>query len=171
MQTLSDVVRDTVNQFVKDGLLFTGLDVSNKVKETLSFARHSEVSELVRLSFCSEIEPSGYARTPINVTLKDGSSRTAMLYHSLSDAWDLDNKYDAQKRAQVTVKVTPVTAPVPAIVSSNGTINLTVDPLKVKVTHVNPVPVVTVQATSAPVPPAQAWAQLFNSTPSLFPLK
>lgn len=154
MKTLDDVVRETVQQFVNDNLLFTGLDVSNKVKESLPYARHSEVSDLVRLSFVSEMEPSNYAKTPINVTLKDGSVRTALLYHPLADSWDLDNKYDSQKRAQVTVK--PSSAPVPATVSSNGTVTVT------PVTPAIPAPT---------VPPAQAWAQMFNGTPSLFPLK
>lgn len=160
MKTLDDVVRETIQQFVKDGLLFTGLDVSNKVKETLPFARHSEVSELVRLSFVSEIEPSGYAKTPISVTLKDGSQRTAMLYHALADSWDLDNKYDSQKRSQVVVK--PVPAPVPATVSANGTVTVA--------------PVAAPLPAPAPTTVAQAqvrdqWAGLFNASPSLFPHK
>lgn len=161
MKNLDDVVRETVEQFVQDGLLFTGLDVSNKVKESLPYARHSEVSDLVRLSFVSQMEPSGYAKTPINVTLRDSSVRTALLYHPLADSWDLDSKYDSQKRAQVTVK--PGTAPVPATVSSNGTVTVT-PPLTALPL---PAPVVVV----TPVAPAQAWSQMFNSQPSLFPLK
>lgn len=160
MQTLNDVVLDTVRDFVKNGLLFTGLDVSNKVKEVMPFARHSEVSEAVRSLFCSEMETQGYARTPINVTLKDGSTRTAMLYHSLSDSWDLDNKYDAQKRSQTTTKPSPAASDASAALLPNGTINVNALP---------PAPALITPA--APVPPAQAWAQLFNSQPSLFPLK
>lgn len=161
MQTLDDVVRVTVQQFVKDGLLFTGLDVSNKVKETLPFARHSEVSELVRLSFVSEMEPAGYAKTPIDVTLKDGSSRTAMLYHALSDSWDLDNKYDTQKRAQTTSKPN---AAVPATVSANGTV--TVKPAPIPTPVAAPAPVAVVQSQARDL-----WAGMFNSQPSLFPRK
>jgi hypothetical protein len=164
MQPLDDVVQYTVQEFVKNGLLFTGLDVSNKVKEDLPFARHSEVSELVRNSFVSEMEPLGYAKTPINVVLRDGSVRTALLYHPLADSWDLDNKYDAQKRAQVTVK--PVTTVVPATVSANGTVTIMSPATSVTV----PVPAPAVVAPT-PVDPAQAWSQMFNSTPSLFPLK
>lgn len=162
MQTLDDVVRDTVKQFVTNGTPFTGLDVSNSVKLTLPFARHSEVSELVRLSFVSEMEPNGYAKTPINVTLKDGSTRTAMLYHALADAWDLDNAYAASKRAQVAAK--PTAAPASVSVSANGTVTVSA-PKGLTVSA----PAVTV--APSPVPPAQAWAQMFNSTPSLFPLK
>lgn len=164
MQTLDNVVRETVQQFVKDGLLFTGLDVSNKVKETLPFARHSEVSELVRLSFASEFEPAGYAKSPINVTLSDGSTRTAMLYHSLADSWDLDTKYGDQKRSQTAVKpnaVKPVA--VPATVTANGTV--VVKPVS---------PAMPAPAAAPVVTQAQArdlWAGMFNSQPSLFPLK
>jgi hypothetical protein len=160
MKTLDDVVRDTIQEFVKNGLLFTGLDVSNKVKETLPFARHSEVSELVRLSFVSEIEPSGYAKTPISVTLKDGSQRTAMLYHALADSWDLDNKYDSQKRSQVVVK--PASIPVPATVSANGTVMVKPAPATIPA----PTPVTVAQAQAR-----DQWAGLFNSSPSLFPRK
>lgn len=161
MKTLDDVVRETVQNFVLDNLLFTGLDVSNKVKETLPFARHSEVSDLVRLSFVSEMEPSSYAKTPIDVVLKDGSKRTAMLYHPLSDSWDLDNKYDAQKRAQITVKPNAV---VPATVSANGTV--TVTPVAAPAAIPAPPPAVVVQAQARDL-----WAGMFNSQPSLFPRK
>lgn len=156
MQKLDEVVTEVVRQFVKDGVLFTGLDVSNKVKETLPFARHSDVSELVRLSFSSEMETNGYSRSPIDVTLKDGSTKTALLYHLVSDAWDFDNKYDSQKRNQVSARpVTPV-VPVPATVSANGTVTVT--------------PAATIPVTSTPQI-RDLWAQLFKSQPSLFPRK
>lgn len=161
MQTLEDVVDSVIESMVQDEVLFTGLDVSNKVKETLPLARHSEVSELVRQKFQSHIEPFSYAKTPINVTLRDGSVRTALLYHPLTDAWDLDNKYDAQKRSQVANKpaVASNTAPVPASVSANGTV--TVSP-----------PASAMKSPVIPtLSPAAAWAQLFNSQPSLFPRK
>jgi hypothetical protein len=161
MQNLDDVVSETVRQFVQDGLLFTGLDVSNEVKKTLPFARHSEVSELVRELFVSEIEPSGYAKTPIPVTLKDGSVRNALLYHSLADAWDLDAKYDSQKRTQVAARPSTVAPVTVASVAANGTVTVT--------------PTATVSTPTAPaVTTAQlqakdAWANLFNNQPSLFP--
>lgn len=166
MQTLENVVRSVVQSFVKDGLLFTGLDVSNKVKETLPFARHSEVSDLVRLSFVSEMEPFSYARAPINVVLKDGSSRTAMLYHALADSWDLDNLYDVQKRSQVAVK--PANNQVTGVsVAANGTVTVSSPtPIVLK----TPVPS-TVATVVAQAQARDLWDQMFNSKPSLFPRK
>jgi hypothetical protein len=167
MKYLDDIVRDTVEQFVQDGLLFTGLDVSNKVKEEFPYARHSAVSDLVRGSFVSHMEPCGYAKTPISVTLRDGSVRTALLYHPLADSWDLDNKYDVQKRAQVSVN--SVTTPVLATVSSNGTVTVSANQVTVAAPSVAAAPVVP--PPPPVVSPAAAWSQLFNSQPSLFPLK
>lgn len=103
---LDDLVLSVVQEFVKNGMLFTALDVSNKVKENLPQTRHREVRDLVRNLFALEIEPAGYARTPITVTLNDGSSAEALLYHSLQDYWDLDTKYDTQKRNQESLRLT-----------------------------------------------------------------
>lgn len=158
---LESVVRSVIQDFVNAGELFTGLDVSNKVKLTVPFARHSDVSELVRKLFVSEVEPAGYGRTPIDVTLADGSQRTAMLYHSLADTWDLDSKYDAQKRSQSSFK--PVQAAQAAVQQA-------------QVQAVPPVPsTATVSVTvTAPAsnPNARAmWDNMFASQPSLFPRK
>ena len=38
MNNLSDVVQKVISDFVESSMLFTALDVSNKVKETLPFA-------------------------------------------------------------------------------------------------------------------------------------
>src|SRR5574337_395821 len=110
MLNLDDVVRTVVQDKMGQGELFTALDISNKVKESMPFARHRDVRDLVRGLFTTDIEPSGWARTPINVTLENGDQREAILYHPLSDSWDLDNKYDAQKRNQSSVKPSPATS-------------------------------------------------------------
>lgn len=162
MNTLEDEVRSVITGFMNSGELFTALDVSNKVKLTFPFARHREVRDVVRSLFATFIEPAGWSRTPITVTLADGSTAEALLYHCLSDTWDLDNKYDAQKRQQgtlqqVQVVVQPATptvvnAVVPAATPSAA----------------------PVSAGDPSLTPAQAndrWLQLFNSQPSLFPLK
>jgi hypothetical protein len=153
--SLDALVSEVILEFIKGDALFTALDVSNKVKETSPFVRHREVRELVRAAFAAEIEPSGYARTPIAVTLSDGSTTEALLYHPLADSWDLDSKYDAQKRGQAAS--TPIAAP-PAV--ANPVVNVTV-------------PATVTPAPSTPVPPPARvlWAQLFNSHPSLFPRK
>lgn len=151
MSNVKDEVLNVVLNFLSSGEMFTALDVSNKVKETLPFARHREVRDEVRALFVTNIEPQGWAKTPITVTLDDGSTAEALLYHSLVDSWDLDAKYDAQKRAQTSarpnsfVTTTPVPPPAPPVVA----------------------PVV------APPPPKDTardqWSQLFGSKPSLFP--
>lgn len=168
MKSVDDLAREIVADFVKNNVLFTALDVSNKVKETMPFARHREVRDVVRDMFCTDIEPSGYARTPITVTLGNGSTAEALLYHSLVDSWDLDNKYDTQQRAQGTAKPAPVvTLPVtitPPSTSAPATTGVLAATVVIK-------PKAAVAA--APVVPAARvlWDQLFGSVPSLFPRK
>lgn len=161
MNTLDNEVRSVVQGLMSNSELFTALDVSNKVKMTFPFARHREIRDLVRGMFTTDIESAGWARTPITVTLPDGQKTDALLYHPLGDAWDLDNKYDAQRRAQGTVQVT---APAPVSTSLSSVV------LPTTTTAVPP----TTPAATATLTPVQAkdrWAQLFNSQPSLFPLK
>jgi len=149
MTTLHDTVLDTVREFVRDGAMFTALDVSNKVKEKMPHARHREVRDEVRGMFQLEVEGSGYARTPISVTLADGTSAEALLYHLLSDSWDLDAKYDAQKRASVSNYVVAATPPAMPIATATSPI-------------------------AAPVPaptPHDLWSKLFQTQPSLFARK
>lgn len=160
MNTLENEVRSAVTNFMNNGELFTALDVSNKVKLTFPFARHREIRDMVRGMFTTDIEPVGWARTPITVTLADGSTTEALLYHSVSDAWDLDVKYDAQKRSQGSMQSqSPVQSPLTLPV-------VTVAP--VTQTTAAPAPVVP-QLTQAQA--KDRWVQLFNSAPSLFPLK
>lgn len=170
MVTLEDVVDKLLAQMTASQELFTALDVSNAVKTELPLARHREVRDLVRVKFASHIEPAGYARTPIQVTLNDGSSVEALLYHPLVDSWDLDSKYDAQKRSQSAVNPTPsrslaaqaagvVVTPIPGLPSP-----VTPHPMPKIVSASNPV--------AAPVVPSNAraaWDQMFQSQPSLFP--
>jgi hypothetical protein len=167
MNSVDSVVSAVVKDFISAGILFTALDVSNKVKETLPLARHREVRDLVRGMFLTEIEPAGYARTPINVVLDDGSMTGALLYHPLSDSWDLDNKYDSQQRAQKASKPTQYSNPT----------TITVNPVAATATIASQVPVnVTVPAvTSQPdpvvLPTRYLWDAMFKSQPSLFPRK
>lgn len=157
MKSVSEVVESVVKDFIANSVLFTALDVSNKVKETCPFARHREVRDQIRNMFGSDIEPLGYSRTPITVTLADGSTTDALLYHSLSDIWNLDLKYsDQQRKASTNVAPTPVSTPVATV------------------------PVVTITASvSSPVTAnpvvaksfLDSWKELFKSAPSLFPKK
>jgi hypothetical protein len=156
MASLNDVVLSVVKDFISNDMLFTALDVSNEVKKTMPFARHREVRDVVRSVFLSDIEPESYAKSTIQVTLPDSSTVDAILYHPLADTWDLDNKYDAQKRAQSTarpfsqtVQTTPTAPVVQTIVSP-----------------AQPAPVVVAPPTLSA---KDAWANMFNSQPSLFP--
>jgi hypothetical protein len=169
MSTLEDVVRSVVEDFIQRGELFTALDVSNKVKETLPFERHRSIRDVVRALFVNEIEPKGWARSPITVMLSDGTQQEALLYHALSDSWDLDNKYDQQKRSQVAVNKTAVAVAAVATTSSPlSNVNTTCG--------IAPMPgaaTITVSATTpVPMPTARdLWKQLFDTQPSLFPTK
>lgn len=179
MNLVDSAVRSVVQEFVRDGVLFTALDVSNKVKETLPLARHREVRDLVRMLYTSEIETAGYARTPITVTLENGDTAEALLYHSLVDSWDLDAKYDAQKRAQ--------TAKQP-VASVQVALNTLLDPTNLSAPIPNlpalmkPHPMPKVVAAPVVTPPVSAptpanassralWNNLFKNQPSLFPTR
>lgn len=170
MSTLDQEVRLVVEYFIKNGELFTALDVSNKVKMVMPFARHREVRDIVRASFATDIQTAGWARTPIQVTLEDSSVAEALLYHPVSDTWDLDSKYDMQKRAQAALHL----APLPTI--TTPTISVVV-PVVASGTTVIPVLAASIP-TSAPVTKAvvqaqvrDQWAAMFSSAPSLFPRK
>ncbi len=173
MATLQDTVRTVVDELIDNDELFTALDVSNKVKSQLPNARHREVRDVVRNIFTTEIATKGYARSPITVTLDNGTTADALLYHPLSASWDLDNLYDQQKRQQKSFN--PVAAAAAAVSAASAT---PVAPLSstATATVIAPMPgtaSVTLSAT-APVPMPTArdlWNQLFATQPSLFPTK
>lgn len=177
MTTLNDDVRQVIDSFMTSGELFTALDVSNKVKLTNPFARHGEIRDVVRDLFSSVMQPASWAKTPIQVTLADGSQREALLYHPLSDSWDLDEKYDAQKRAQVSVKPGPLVSTLTAVPSGNGWCGTPApgQPVIVQGSAVlKPVGSQPKALPAAPVkdlPAKDKWAQLFDTQPSLFPRK
>lgn len=148
MSQLENTTLEIVREFVKTETLFTALDVSNKVKETIPQARHYEVRDYVRSLFQTEMSPNGYTSTPIHVTLPDGTPTTALLYHHLADSWDLDVKYDAQKRTQTTSRPQAPVAVAPPVV----TVNVPVPPV-------------------VPQSPRDKWMSLFNSQPSIFAKK
>lgn len=148
--TIEKEVRSVVEGFVKNGEMFTALDVSNKVKLALPFARHSEVRDIVRDLFTNELQNDGWARSPIQVTLPNGTQQTALLYHLLSDSWDLDTKYDTQKRQQAALR--------PGV-------NHSAAPASTPAPVAAPVAV----ATPSPLPTRDQWDAMFKSQPSLFP--
>jgi hypothetical protein len=180
MSTVEDVVRSTIQDFVRDGVLFTALDVSNKVKETLPLTRHREVRELVRAAFATDIEPASYARTPITVKLDDGTTAEALLYHPLADSWDLDAKYDDQKRAQTanrpTASVQTLQA-VAAVIANPANLSAPISNLSSLLTPAPKVVTVPPALTKAAPPTVSSavtssralWDSLFQNQPSLFP--
>lgn len=162
MATLEDTVRSVVEGFMNNDELFTALDVSNKVKAQLPHARHREVRDAVRAMYQLEIETKGWARSPITVTLDDNTTAEALLYHPLSDAWDLDNKYDTQKRQQTSLNPAAVAAATVAAASA---------PVASVSTPAPSSATVTVSAL-VPMPTARnLWNNLFATQPSLFPTK
>lgn len=151
MKTLEDAVKEVVSDLVSSDTLFTALDVSNRVKQDFPFATHRDIRDEVRKLYSTDIQANSYGRTPITVTLKDGSNADALLYHPLSDSWDLDTKYSDQKRnalAQVKAVASVPSNPIPAP-SHNAT-----------------VPAAVPQSSSSA---RQLWSQLFGTLPSLFP--
>lgn len=175
MSQIANEVALVVRDLVSRSELFTALDVSNKVKEKIPGARHREVRDVVRELYNSEMVNVGYTSTPINVTLADGSVREAWLYHSLVDAWDLEEKYDSQKRQQVSTRPV-VGGPAPVVSASGNVVNLADDgSVQVQpVTNVISQPVVNQTVTPVTVTKVSArdaWAHMFNSQASLFPRK
>lgn len=160
MANLEDTVRSVVQDFINDGTLFTALDVSNTVKQTLPNSRHREVRDVVRDLFCSDIETQGWARKLITVSLENGDTAQALLYHPASDTWDLDTKYDAQKRAQTSFR--PVAAAQATLAQAVAA--------QTSAPASTPAPVSA--PAPAPMPNARTlWDQMFQTQPSLFPVK
>lgn len=198
MQFNDDVVLEVIQKFVQNNELFTALDVSNEVKKSFPSARHRVVRDIVRFNFITHIEPHNYAKTPITVNLEDNTTAEAMLYHPLEHSWDLDTKYDAQKRAQTSTQIA-VNNSLPAMFSDQMASVLSVDMLKSTLNSAENVTKsldtvknidttfknidTTLSVTKSldtvkdPFTTAlnnnarQLWSSLFDNKPSLFPRK
>jgi hypothetical protein len=162
MASLEDTVRSVVQDFINAGTLFTALDVSNTVKQTLPSARHREVRDVVRGMFTSDIGSQNWARTPISVNLDDGTTADALLYHPLSDSWDLDNKYDVQKRAQKSFRPVAAAQAVLAGAQASAVVSANLPSVSAPVSIPAPVPMPNARTL---------WDQMFQTQPSLFPAK
>jgi hypothetical protein len=74
------VTARVVDEFTSAALLFTALDISNAVKQTLTDARHREISPIVRDIF--ERKGMGaYTQTMIDVMAQGSKPAKAYLYH------------------------------------------------------------------------------------------
>jgi hypothetical protein len=103
---LRGVTQRVVDLYTKGGFLFTALDVSNAVKQTLASVRHREVSPLVRELFDKGWMGEDYEQTLIDVVAEGRKPAQAYLYH-LSGA-DIAAGYGPDKRSQLAIP--PVTA-------------------------------------------------------------
>lgn len=90
------VTARVLDRFTASAMLFTALDVSNAVKESLPDVRHRDISPLVRQALDrGALGP--YETTEIDVNA-GGKTVQALLYHLPSQAPDL---YDEKMRSQL----------------------------------------------------------------------
>ena len=82
-EQLLAVTKRVVDKYTFEALLFTSLDVSNAVKQTLPTVRHREVAPIVRTFFDDAVMGDTYTRTLIDVMAGGarGKKAEAYLYH------------------------------------------------------------------------------------------
>ena len=91
------VTARVVDEFTSAAMLFTALDVSNAVKQTLTDARHREISPIVRDIF-ERRGMGAYTQTQIDVMAAGNKPVKALLYHLPEQAPAL---YDDSMRSQL----------------------------------------------------------------------
>jgi hypothetical protein len=99
---LNFALEETLEELIEARRAFTALDVTNSIRlnYNASDLSHKEVKRA--LNQYMKFDSSSYSKTPIEVTLKDGTKTKALLYHHLSDSWDLDAAYPANMRMAVS---------------------------------------------------------------------
>jgi hypothetical protein len=100
---VENVTRRVMDRFGLEGFLFTALDVSNQVKQSLPGVRHREVAPIVRDLFDDGVMGDSYRQTLIDVKLPDGSTTQAFLYHLEDD--DPDDYAGTQRQQRATAPV------------------------------------------------------------------
>ena len=93
---LAAVTARVLDRFTASAMLFTALDVSNAVKETLPDVRHRDVSPLVREVFDND-GMGPYEQTQIDV-MAAGKKVQALLYHLPTQD---PERYDESMRSQL----------------------------------------------------------------------
>src|SRR4051812_44939549 len=93
------VTARVVDEFTSAAMLFTALDVSNAVKQTLSDARHRDISPIVRDLFQRK-GMGAYTSSQIDVMAAGQKPAKALLYHLPEQAPAL---YDDAMRSQLAV--------------------------------------------------------------------
>ena len=111
------VTARVVDEFTSAAMLFTALDVSNAVKQTLPEARHREISPIVRDIF-ERRGMGAYQQTSIDVMAQGNKPARALLYHLPEQA---PTMYDDSMRAQLAVPPQRTAATQDAVVSSSST--------------------------------------------------
>jgi hypothetical protein len=91
------VTARVVDELTSAGLMFTALDVSNAVKQSVPEARHREVSPIVREIF-ERRGMGAYQQTSIDVMAQGNKPTRALLYHLPEQSPAL---YDDSMRAQL----------------------------------------------------------------------
>jgi hypothetical protein len=91
------VTARVVDEFTSAAMLFTALDVSNAVKQTLPEARHREISPIVRDIF-ERRGMGAYQQTSIDVMAQGNKPARALLYHLPEQTTAM---YDDTMRAQL----------------------------------------------------------------------
>jgi hypothetical protein len=93
------VTARVVDEFTSAAMLFTALDVSNAVKQTVPEARHREISPIVRDIF-ERRGMGAYIQSSIKVVAQGNKPTTALLYHLPEQPPDM---YDDTMRQQLAV--------------------------------------------------------------------
>ena len=111
------VTARVVDEFTSAAMLFTALDVSNAVKQSLPDARHREISPIVRDIF-ERRGMGAYQQTSIDVMAQGNKPARALLYHLPEQAPAL---YDDTMRAQLAIPPQKTTRTEDPQVSSSST--------------------------------------------------
>ena len=93
------VTARVVDEFTSAAMLFTALDVSNAVKQTVADARHREISPIVRDIF-ERRGMGAYIQSSIDVMAQGNKPARALLYHLPEQS---PTMYDDTMRAQLAV--------------------------------------------------------------------
>lgn len=111
------VTARVVDDFTSAAMLFTALDVSNAVKQTLQEARHREISPIVRDIF-ERRGMGAYTQTLIDVMAQGSKPARAFLYHLPEHPPAM---YDDTMRAQLAIPPQRTNRPEEQQVSASST--------------------------------------------------
>jgi hypothetical protein len=117
------VTARVVDEFTSAALLFTALDISNAVKQSLPEARHREISPIVRDIF-ERRGMGAYMQTQIDVMAQGQKPVKALLYHLPEQTPAM---YDDSMRSQLAIppqRLVPPAAPEVASTSTDAHVRI-----------------------------------------------